>query len=447
MKTHISFSPIELLESRIAPATLTGRVLKYVDLDGDQVTVTFTKGSIASSNFTFDTSFATTGPQQLQRIDVSGVADVEGSNLIVSTKRATGGDGIAHIGEIIATGRDLGVVKTGGNIGKIIAGNNTLPAPGIKALTIGSYGIFDGATQPMASNQSSIITGSVGSITILGDFGVGTLSVAGSVKTLKVGGSFVGGSNPSEGRFIISGDLTTGTIGGSFIGGAGTLSAQLTITGNAGSLLIRGSLIIGAIPSDVQSGQVEVSGSIKTLNILGDVRGSSTTFTQNSISVDGTVGSLKIGGSVSGRPDNPATIRLADTITLPGIAVTSVLIKGTAQNMILSAGLNFGTGSTLSVGSVTINGSFLQSRIAIGAQYGADNKPGTADDMLNAASVLNKLIIKGAVFGTVGGSDYFGILAGKIASATLSGSKIALAPGAQNLNVALSSDVFVKDAA
>ena len=125
----------------------------------------------------------------------------------------------------------------------------------------------------------------------------------------------------------------------------------------------------------------------------------------------------------------------------------SIHVSGTAQNMILSAGLNFGAGSTLSVGSVTINGSFLQSRIAIGAQYGADSKPGTADDVLNAASTLNKLIIKGAVFGTVGGSDYFGILAGKIASATLSGSKIALAPGAQNLNVALSSDVFVKDAA
>jgi hypothetical protein len=46
---------IEPLEPRIAPATLTGHVLTYTDVDGDKVVIGFSKGMLTDAMFTFDT--------------------------------------------------------------------------------------------------------------------------------------------------------------------------------------------------------------------------------------------------------------------------------------------------------------------------------------------------------------------------------------------------------
>jgi hypothetical protein len=154
-------SSLEVLEPRIAPATLTGRLLKYVDVDGDLVTITFTKGTLVADNFTFNSAFGFAGMQQLQRINLVPAEGVDGTNIVVTVKRGPEGNGTAHIGEILAAGRDLGIVSTAGDIGKIGAGDAVSTTPAIKSLTIGSYGAFDGATQPAGSNQSSIVTGNV----------------------------------------------------------------------------------------------------------------------------------------------------------------------------------------------------------------------------------------------------------------------------------------------
>jgi hypothetical protein len=54
---HPAIHSIESLESRIAPASLTGRILTYTDIDGDKVTVAFTKGTLAEANFTLDSPY------------------------------------------------------------------------------------------------------------------------------------------------------------------------------------------------------------------------------------------------------------------------------------------------------------------------------------------------------------------------------------------------------
>jgi hypothetical protein len=437
---------IERLEPRIAPASLTGRTLKYVDLDGDSVTVAFSKGTLAAGNFTFDTAFGDAGPQQLQRIAVTGVADIDTANITVTVKRGPDGDGVAHVGEIIATGRDLGAVKMAGNLGKIAAGSGALDGPGIKSLSIGSYGIFFGATQPGGSNQSSTVVGDVGTLAIAGDFGGGAMGINGNVNTLKIGGSLVGGSFPSEGRLIVGGNLGKATVGGSLLGGSGAISGQLFVVGNAGSITVKGSLLGGSPSSDQGSGQIDVGGSAGSISILGDIRGPSGAGKQDSIEVGGVLGTLTVGGSVSGVGTGIATIALAHGVDVPGKAAGKVWIKGNAQRMVLEVGDGNTLGGTpVTLEHLIVGGSFLQSRVAVGTNSGADSVGGTIDDSFNAASVIKKLEIKGSLFGTVGGSDYFGILAGNIASAVVAGRKLSLGAGTQNLSVAPSGDVFARD--
>src|SRR5687767_2890429 len=72
---------IELLESREAPATLVGNnKVTYQDLDGDNVTVTFSKPILTPANvdavFKFDTGTvngSNSAKQQLRRIDLPGL--------------------------------------------------------------------------------------------------------------------------------------------------------------------------------------------------------------------------------------------------------------------------------------------------------------------------------------------------------------------------------------
>ena len=140
---------IEALESRISPATFTGKILAYTDIDGDQVTIKFaTKGSLSSSNFSFDTAFDSTGPQQLTHIVIDDAA-FSGTSITMSVVQAGGGNGTADVGFINARGADLGQVKIIGDLGKIEAGDQDV-APGLAKLSVGSLGAKGLVTQGMA---------------------------------------------------------------------------------------------------------------------------------------------------------------------------------------------------------------------------------------------------------------------------------------------------------
>lgn len=435
---------IEHLESRIAPASLTGRVLNYTDIDGDKVTVAFTKGALTEANFTFDNAFGSTGPQQLQRIDVSGLADVEGSNLTVKVTRSATGDGVAHIGEIIAMGRDLGVVKTKGDVGKLTVGNDTAPAPAIKALTIGSYGMLDGTTQPAGSNQSTTISGDLPKVTILGDVSGGAFSVTGAVTNFKIGGSVIGGEGSSEGRILLNKDVGVFALGGSLIGGDDSQAGSILFAANVGTIRISGSIVGGSPDSDQVIPQVNVAGAVGKFFVGGDISGVTGVGNQKSIVVRGTVGSFTVGGNITAPDGKLAGVYLADEVSVPGTAVSSILIKGTVKNAVIGAGAQLNR--PITVDRLTINGSFIKSRILVGTSVGPDLMPGNGDDNINAASRLNALVIKGTVFGTVGGTDTYHIEAGRIGSAKLGGRSVPVSAGGDTLSVSFSGDVMLRDA-
>src|SRR4030095_907508 len=153
-------SLIEPLESRIAPAVITGNVLTYNDIDGDAVTITFaTAAQLTPNQFTFDTAFDSTEPQQLQLIDLRSLAPAfasterqqchlidlsslptaEGASIVMKVTQTGAGNGRADAGYINAHGSDLAKVKLAGDLGRIDVGDDDFTAA-LKSLSAYSIG-------------------------------------------------------------------------------------------------------------------------------------------------------------------------------------------------------------------------------------------------------------------------------------------------------------------
>src|SRR5262245_50539011 len=161
MKPKRSYLRLEQLESRDAPATLVSATkLTYQDIDGDNVTVTLSRPILTAvnANFVFDFNAGSVDgsnalPQRLERINLTiGVIPTEamGINITTSATRspATGGDGLATLGHIVATGLDVGAVNIDGDLGRVIAGDAVTATPGLKGLTaqsLGRHGTSTGA--------------------------------------------------------------------------------------------------------------------------------------------------------------------------------------------------------------------------------------------------------------------------------------------------------------
>src|SRR5262249_60010669 len=114
-----------------APATLVDPMtLTYQDTDGDDVAVRFSRPLLDAANvdslFSFDTGpiSGNATPQQLQTIDLTGVAAQGISLAVTASPSATHGrDGLVNVGYLNATGIDLGAVRVGGDLGRIDAGD------------------------------------------------------------------------------------------------------------------------------------------------------------------------------------------------------------------------------------------------------------------------------------------------------------------------------------
>src|SRR4030095_8894304 len=140
-------SLIEPLESRIAPAVITGKVLTYNDIDGDAVTITFaTAAQLTPNQFTFDTAFDSTAPQQLQLIDLSSLPTAEGASIVMKVTQAGAGNGRADVGYINAHGLDLANGQLAGDLGRIDVGDDDSTAA-LKSLSAYSIGAANLATQ------------------------------------------------------------------------------------------------------------------------------------------------------------------------------------------------------------------------------------------------------------------------------------------------------------
>jgi hypothetical protein len=480
---------VELLEDRIAPATLIGHnTVTYQDADGDLVTLKISKPLLTTVNvdsvLKFDTgtvSQSNAAKQQLQLVDLTQFDNATGLSLTVTAKKVDpAGNGRADVGYVkagtfdgtaVTDGFDLGTVSIMGDLGRIDAGDDdTAPAlAALKVLSIGERGT--GTQVTTGASLSSHIQGPATSISVAGNVNQATLNIlpvsgspsSGSIGTLNIAGSLIGGAAADSGQVNFTGTINRATIGsidgdggarsGAILGsydtfskinsltvtGLGTGAAKKGITGgtaqdtgevaaskissisvsadvkggsglisgviqadNLGRVSITGSLIGG---SAISSGEI-FAGVIGSVSIGGDVQGGTagTAAAQGNsgvISSATNVGSIKIGGSLIGGNFLDAT----HTASLSG----AITIKGNIGSLTIGNG-KVGTGNVTggtgaSSGFILAEGTLGTTRI-LGNFTGADST--ATQKVVNSAYIQAAHIPSLFIGGNVTAGDNLG---------------------------------------
>ncbi len=454
-------SRIEPLEARIAPAA----VFTYIDVDGDLVTIKTSKGNnnqLADIVVPFLSSEGVPNGQELQQIDFSMNAAVfKGTDLSVTAVRSNGaGDGRVNVGYIDATSPDdgasldLGNVKISGDLGRIVAGDDTATTPGVKSLTVGSVGRYGTDTQAGGGNLNSTITGALPSLVVKGDFADGSLIVsngmtpgAGKIGSIAIGGSLIGGATAvtgyisaaggiakvniahdlqggigsSSGQIFTGAKLGSVTIGGSLIGGAGFHSGRLQ-AGSIGTVLIKGSLVggsQGSVMMDDATGSIESAGSIGSVTIGGSILGGNDPASATIRAVNGSITNLTVGGDIIGRGARSAAVTaliLLQNVTVHGSIVggfqapdSAEIRGGTIGKIVIGGDLQGGVNSPQSgyidgvnsITSITIGGSVIGGIATNLADGGNAGQGSGAIYGFNIGSVL----VKGDLVGKSGRSS------------------------------------------
>jgi len=356
MKTNSRISSIEALESRIAPAAIVGNTLNFKDIDGDKVTIIFTKGHINSSDFTFNNAFSTTGPQQLETISLDNT--FANTDIITLVKGEPGGDGHVAIGFIDAPGVALDAVLVHGDVGQISAGF-------VKLLDIASAGVYGVATQASGSpSLDSVITGKLGTLIVSHNLENAEIS-AGSI-SLALVGSMDGGSSISS---------STGAVGPVSVGGS--VSGGSSITGHTGVGLV-------TIGADFRGDITATTGNITGVKIRGEDEGGitattgnvgpvsiGTTFSDQITAPAGTIGAIKVGGPFSGTVSGdlgvgPVSIgeTFTGTITSTAGKIGTLKFGGSDDNGKVSG--DTGVGLVLVAGDVKSGASITSSAGPVG---------------------------------------------------------------------------------
>jgi hypothetical protein len=295
MKTallHRLHSAPEILEARIAPAA----IFTFVDTDGDNVTVSSTKGTNAQLAAVMQLVGSGTG-FQLQTIALASQPGIfQGTTLVVSAAPAGGGNGFVDVGSINATGLDLSSVTIDGDLGYINAGDANIKTAGLKSLSAVSLGERGIATQGAGASLISTIFGGVGSFVLSGNLNGATFQVLGSavdpdplvhsntdaaatIGAVKIGGSVLGGAAAGSGQIYAKGRIgtiqvgTQGVTGGNISGGTGAESGRIWTEGGFGSATIEGSIIGGNSVGATDSGQLFGGGQSNKVLVKGKLIG------------------------------------------------------------------------------------------------------------------------------------------------------------------------------
>lgn len=352
-------SCIEILEARIAPAAafVSPTTAIYDDVDGDHVTVKFTKSILTSNNVASVVQVNGTG--QLTLIDLTGVASAaQGTGISVTAKLAGDGDGFVHVGQINATGIDLGAVTIHGDLGRVLAGTGSPSIPALKSLSaqsLGRFGILTGSPQ-----LESDIVGALGKLSVKGD-------VAGAFVNVTGGGS---------------GKIGSVTIGGSLLGTRTSHSGSIISTGDIGPVKIAGDMVGGSQP---QSGYIKTNGKLLSVTIGGSLLGGPL-FDTGEIISDGDLGPVKIGHNFQGGPAfHSGRISTGANAKLASVTIGGSLIGGSGDHS--------GEITTLDkVGPVKIGGNI---------QGGS----GTHSGWLNVLGALGTVTVGGSLLGGTGSNS------------------------------------------
>jgi hypothetical protein len=439
MTSHL-ISSLEILEARIAPASLAGQVLTYTDIDGDHVSVTISKGTLLQGNFTFNVAnpFTTnaTAPMQLQGIDIHSDAMPGGANITIKVAKAGGGDGLAAIGAINATGIDLGTVTIPGDLGFIDAGSNGASNIAIKALSVRTIGLYGTATQASGSpSLTSLIQGHLGSLTLKGDLAPGvTFNVSDStaansgIGAITIGGSLLGTLESAGGGMGLL------TVKGSILGGVVTEDA-----GPIAGLHVFGSVVLnsGVVAKAGSIGPVTLGGSLyngsaieSLAGTIGSVKIGGSIYGQSALLASGNIGAVTLGGSLSNSQISATGTGGITSVAIGGSMVDDGVIQtnsGKLGNVTVKGAVEDGSGlATTSgdIGKVTIGSNFqTSSQIVSGGMLGAVTIGGSALANIGAANGIASVSVHGELSAQIvatGGAIGAVTVGGDVAGALLS---------------------------
>jgi hypothetical protein len=380
------------------------------DVDGDSIEAKLNKGVLDFANLRFE---ANPNGIRLQSIDLLGNAAFDGVSLTITAKVGPGGDGFANIGQINATGLNLGRVKIAGDVGQILAGTGDAKKAAISSLTVRSLGALD-LVSGAESLQSNII-GKLGTLIVKGDINGATLNVTGDIGSVQVHGDVLGGAADFSGTILAAGDIGRILIKGSLEGGSGDYSGSIVTSSNAS---------IGSVT-------------------IGSILGGASAF--NGIFSDGKLGKVKVTGSITGSETFPATISakgdmLADR-TAEMLAIKGLNVGGSVRFASILAGYSTngaGVNADVRIGGVSVGSNWIASNIAAGVVANGEGGFGTPDDARipggsgDMISKIASIAIKGTAFGTPTAGGHFGFVAEEIGKFSIGKSVFPIERGASN---------------
>ena len=281
-----------------------------------------------SNVFTFNNTFATSGPQQLEEINLLplGTAASGLSITVSAVPTASGGDGFANVGFINAQ-YNLGTVTIHGDLGRIDAGNSVTPTTGLTALSVHSMGVFGTTTQAAGGNLGTNIYGKLGTLTVGSDIDEASVYVeggaAGIIGRRQRGGSLIGGSPITTGEIESTGNMGPVTIGGDLVGGAGEDSGLIYSGGALGQVSVGGNIQGGSGLSEC--GVVYAAASLA--GARSAARSSAAGGGSGAIEAGTTLGQVNVGGAVVGGSAEDSGV-ISSTTSLAGVSVGGALVGG-----------------------------------------------------------------------------------------------------------------------
>lgn len=236
-----------------------------------------------------------------------------------------------------------------GTMGPLSVGNDlhggsaldagSVQAAAIKSIRVGGSIIGGGAesTGLISCTVGTTTMVSVGGSVLAGDaVNTGQISSNGRFGVVKIGGDLVGGDHTNTGYVRAGKGFTSVAIGGSIIGGAGNSSGYLSC-GNAGSgpVSVGGSVIGGSGPS-VYTGGIRSDGDMSKVKIGGDLIGGSITDMDATLlgsgfiqSTNGRIAGVSIGGSIISGSDYSTAGSLALNGSIRAAdEIGSIVVKG-----------------------------------------------------------------------------------------------------------------------
>ncbi len=419
----------EALEIRQLMATLVGNnAVTYQDVDGDSVAVNFSSGFLTSANVNsvlqFDTSTVNGSNavrQQLRSINLGGLTAAARSAIATAVVRnlGTGGDGRVNIGQIIATGIDLGNVTVNGDLGRIRAGDTNYGSRAAGVISVNSLGAL--GTSTGAVDNDTEAAGSIRALNVSGGIFNAYIRTehGGDIESLTISGSLFGGSLSNSGSIYSSGAIGDITMGGSLFGGAGWNSGSIAAIGSIGDITIGGSLF-GS--NGLGTGSIDSQQEIDSVTIRGSIFGGYGTESGR-VSSELEMGTVYVAGSIVGNSgDNSGQVysRVANSITVDGSVIGGggdgsgqVRLSGPRASIVVRGDLVGGNGGNS--GTIGARGSARTFTVQGSVRGGSGNASGGI-----AIDALQSLTIGGGLVG--GNGSYSGrVFVDRITNLTING--------------------------